>query len=196
VRQALAARGPPCPSTVDTFEAWDTDGDGWLCEAELEAGIRRTLGLELRTEDVQELLRHADTNGDGLLSYREFAAEFGARGGASQLSRAERMLRHRRQRAGVASASAGSGVPGLQGVVMGLDRTESVGREMSKTLTAIGEPSGQFDWRQLAALGTYFVCSGGHASFHGDGRVTTLPGYRPSIAPRAVALTHGCWYCE
>ena len=33
--------------------------------------------LGFSAEETAELLRHADTNGDGLLNYREFVAEFG-----------------------------------------------------------------------------------------------------------------------
>ena len=37
---------------------------------------------------------------------------------------------------------------------------------------------------------------GGHVRFHGDGGVTTLPGYRASLSPRGVLLSVGKWYYE
>merc|ERR1711871_253024 len=92
VRSAIAASGQ---SVMAVFEEWDEDRDGWLSHIELEKGLVR-LKLMLSTEDVAELLRHADQNNDSLLNYREFAAEFTLRGAGTQLSRAERLLKNRK----------------------------------------------------------------------------------------------------
>jgi hypothetical protein len=193
VRSAISASGK---SMMAVFEEWDEDNDGWLSQVELEKGLVK-LKLMLSSEDVVELLRHADQNNDSLLNYREFAAEFALRGATDQLSRAERMLKNRKAAPRAKDdAKRGQGIAGLQGVVEGMDRTVSLATTMSASLTSTGEPSGQFDWRRLASLGQYFICSGGQAQFHGDGRVTTVPGYRPSVSPRGVALTQGKWFYE
>ena len=189
VRSAISASGK---TMMAVFEEWDEDNDGWLSQIEMEKGLIK-LQLMLSSEDVVELLKHADQNNDSLLNYREFAAEFSLRG-ANQLSRAERTIKNRKSLP--AAAQRGSGIVGLQGVVEGMDRTVSLASTMSATLTSAGEPSGQFDWRRLASLGQYFISSGGQAQFHGDGRVTTVPGYRPSVSPRGVALTQGKWFYE
>jgi len=63
------------------FHIHDLDGDGWLQYGELLAMVRagmeeeRTLGGAESPEELADLvLSEADENGDGLLSYREFAA--------------------------------------------------------------------------------------------------------------------------
>ena len=92
VRSAISTSGK---SMMEVFEEWDEDNDGWLSQVEVEKGLIK-LKLMLSSEDVVELLRHADQNNDSLLNFREFAAEFTLRGAANQLSRADRMLEKRK----------------------------------------------------------------------------------------------------
>ncbi len=58
------------------FRVYDTDGDGFISEAELEAGMRRMVGRGMADEQLaaiaaQTLAEH-DSDGDGRLSLEEF----------------------------------------------------------------------------------------------------------------------------
>ena len=88
----------------------------------------------------------------------------------------------------------GVGVKGLQDVVQGLRRSDP-GRDLSASLKEIGEPSGQFDWRRLASLGTHFVCGW---TCYDPWRRACVHSARmlSSLSSRGVALTHGKWYYE
>lgn len=55
----------------ETFAACDLDGDGFLNAAELHY-MMESVGEMLTDEEVGEMLRDADFDGDGLLSYEEF----------------------------------------------------------------------------------------------------------------------------
>jgi len=186
VRRAIASSGK---SLAETFRAWDADGDNWLSQEELEKGLV-SLKIGLAAEEVVELLRHADLNGDGFLNYREFAAEFTLRSAILGVSRVDRMLARRREDK-VPINAAGQGILGLQG--MAHARHMGGGEESSEAHAS--DPAGM-DWRQLASLGKRFLTSGGHVRFLGDSRVSTRPGYCASLSPRGVILTSGKWYFE
>jgi hypothetical protein len=49
-----------------------------------------------------------------------------------------------------------------------------------------------YSFAQLSNLGVPFLRSGGAATFYGD-VLSTLPGYRPTITPRGIALPSGKW---
>ena len=57
-----------------------------------------------------------------------------------------------------------------------------------------GSPSKSksYTYAQLSNLGLPFLRSGGAATFYGD-VLSTLPGYRPTITPRGLALPFGKW---
>ena len=58
------------------FRVYDTDGDGYVSEAELEAGMRHMVGGSMTDEQLAATAAHTlaehDTDGDGRLSLKEF----------------------------------------------------------------------------------------------------------------------------
>lgn len=65
-------------SVEKAFHDMDSDGDGYVTEDEMLAGLRR-LGVQVVADDVRAILRASDTNGDGYLDLREFAKRFAPR---------------------------------------------------------------------------------------------------------------------
>ncbi|MGH9212903.1 MAG: EF-hand domain-containing protein [Acidimicrobiales bacterium] len=63
-----------------SFDMVDGDGDGYISAAELQR-LMQVLGDDITAERAAEMIRRADSNGDGLISLDEFAA-FMRRGGA------------------------------------------------------------------------------------------------------------------
>ncbi|KAE8670785.1 putative calcium-binding protein CML16 [Hibiscus syriacus] len=59
-------------SVVGAFKAFDRDGNGSITAAEL-AGTMAKLGHPLTFRELSEMMREADSNGDGVLSFNEFA---------------------------------------------------------------------------------------------------------------------------
>lgn len=55
------------------FRAFDRDGDGFITAAELAHSMAR-LGHALTVQELTEMIKEADTDGDGRISYSEFAA--------------------------------------------------------------------------------------------------------------------------
>jgi len=53
----------------------DTDGNGFVSQTEFRNAIRK-LGLGFSSREIDQLLSKIDTNGDGKISYPEFAANF------------------------------------------------------------------------------------------------------------------------
>lgn len=61
----------------ETFDRLDRNGDGVLSRADLLAHARdRVLGNEQRRAAMIQRLKHADTDGDGRISFEEFVAAF------------------------------------------------------------------------------------------------------------------------
>ncbi|KAI6677223.1 hypothetical protein NL676_038019 [Syzygium grande] len=56
---------------VEAFRAFDSDDDGQITGAEL-GGILRSLGYNISEQEVDAMMREADSNRDGLLSLAEF----------------------------------------------------------------------------------------------------------------------------
>ena len=52
---------------------FDTDGDGFISAFELGQALA-SLGESRTVEDLHEMIRAVDVNGDGQLDYEEFAA--------------------------------------------------------------------------------------------------------------------------
>lgn len=49
------------------FAVFDTDGDGSITREEL-GNVMKSLGENLTDQELEDMLEHADTNGDGLIS--------------------------------------------------------------------------------------------------------------------------------
>ncbi|XP_037505745.1 calmodulin-beta [Rhipicephalus sanguineus] len=57
----------------EAFRVFDRDGNGFITAAELRH-VMTTLGEKLTDEEVDAMIREADTDGDGQINYEEFVA--------------------------------------------------------------------------------------------------------------------------
>jgi len=57
------------------FKVFDKDGNGFISAAEL-IHIMTNLGEKLSDEEVDEMIREVDIDGDGQISYEEFVKRF------------------------------------------------------------------------------------------------------------------------
>ncbi|CAN0876660.1 Probable calcium-binding protein CML16 [Linum grandiflorum] len=57
---------------LEVFQSFDRDGNGYITAAEL-AGSMAKMGHPLSYKELSEMMSQADTNGDGVLSFHEFA---------------------------------------------------------------------------------------------------------------------------
>lgn len=55
----------------EAFKVFDKDENGFISAAELRH-VMCNLGEKLTDEEVNEMIREADTDGDGLVNYEEF----------------------------------------------------------------------------------------------------------------------------
>ena len=55
------------------FSVFDKDGNGYISAAELRH-VMTNLGEKLTDEEVDEMIREADIDGDGQVNYEEFVA--------------------------------------------------------------------------------------------------------------------------
>jgi calmodulin len=53
------------------FKVFDKDGNGYITSEEL-AQVMSNLGEKLSAGELREMMREADTNGDGRIDYQEF----------------------------------------------------------------------------------------------------------------------------
>jgi len=58
----------------DAFHAIDTDGNGFISPNELQ-DMMKILKEDLTEEQLDELIKEAETNGNGQINYEEFAAK-------------------------------------------------------------------------------------------------------------------------
>ncbi|XP_044467174.1 probable calcium-binding protein CML15 [Mangifera indica] len=58
---------------LEVFRAFDRDGNGYITAAEL-AGSMAKIGQPLTYKELTEMIKEADTNGDGVISFNEFSA--------------------------------------------------------------------------------------------------------------------------
>ncbi|CAI9768068.1 unnamed protein product [Fraxinus pennsylvanica] len=57
---------------MGVFRSFDRDGNGYITAAEL-AGQMAKMGHPLTYRELTEMMQEADTNGDGVISFNEFA---------------------------------------------------------------------------------------------------------------------------
>ena len=58
---------------IFSFRVFDKDGNGYISSAELRH-VMTNLGEKLTDEEVDEMIREADIDGDGQVNYEEFVA--------------------------------------------------------------------------------------------------------------------------
>ena len=107
-RDAAARRNPRCQAAVelagdvgaelrrlfkqqrlkmrDAFDDFDIDGDGVVTPGEFRAGLA-SLRLGLTDDQVDDILRIVDKDGDGQINYSEFAVQFGGGASAQELAK-------------------------------------------------------------------------------------------------------------
>ena len=68
IKEAHGKRG-----ILEKFRVFDRDGNGTISSAELKH-VMAKLGEKLSDEEVDEMMRAADINGDGQVDYEEFVA--------------------------------------------------------------------------------------------------------------------------
>merc|ERR1719422_1394077 len=58
---------------LEAFKVLDKDGSGSICESELRQ-IMSNIGEDITDEEIKEMMNEADLDGDGQVSFKEFAA--------------------------------------------------------------------------------------------------------------------------
>jgi len=54
------------------FKVFDKYGNGFISAAELRDGLMTNLGEKVTDEEVDEMIREADIDGDGQINYEDF----------------------------------------------------------------------------------------------------------------------------
>ena len=66
------------PCYREAFKVFDSDGNGFINASELRQ-VMLNLGEKLSEEEVEMMIKEADTNGDGLVNYDEFISMMNAK---------------------------------------------------------------------------------------------------------------------
>uniref|UniRef100_A0A8C2HT83 Calcium binding protein 2b n=1 Tax=Cyprinus carpio TaxID=7962 RepID=A0A8C2HT83_CYPCA len=56
----------------DAFKEFDSNGDGQISITELREAMKKLMGEQLNSRDIDDILCDADLNGDGLVDFEEF----------------------------------------------------------------------------------------------------------------------------
>lgn len=64
-------RADPEQEMLEAFRVFDKDSNGYISSEELRH-VMTNLGEKLTDQEVAEMIREADTNGDGMVDYNEF----------------------------------------------------------------------------------------------------------------------------
>ncbi|XP_026112337.1 calcium-binding protein 2 [Carassius auratus] len=56
----------------DAFKEFDSNGDGQISITELREAMKKLMGEQLNSRDIDDILHDADLNGDGLVDFEEF----------------------------------------------------------------------------------------------------------------------------
>jgi len=57
---------------LSAFKAFDKNGDGFITKEELKLAMKN-MGENLSAKELEEMMKSADTSGDGRIDYKEFA---------------------------------------------------------------------------------------------------------------------------
>lgn len=63
--------GPSDDDVKQVFEQFDADNSGFIDKAEIQK-VCEALGVEASSADIEDLIKAADDNGDGKISFDEF----------------------------------------------------------------------------------------------------------------------------
>uniref|UniRef100_A0A671R8L1 Calcium binding protein 2b n=1 Tax=Sinocyclocheilus anshuiensis TaxID=1608454 RepID=A0A671R8L1_9TELE len=61
-----------CVPSCKHYFAFDSNGDGQISIIELREAMKKLMGEQLNPRDIDDILRDADLNGDGLVDFEEF----------------------------------------------------------------------------------------------------------------------------
>ncbi|KAF7707038.1 calcium-binding protein 2 isoform X2 [Silurus meridionalis] len=56
----------------DAFKEFDSNGDGQITVSELREAMKKLLGEQFNSRDIDEIIRDVDLNGDGQVNFEEF----------------------------------------------------------------------------------------------------------------------------
>ncbi|XP_041088238.1 calcium-binding protein 2a [Polyodon spathula] len=56
----------------DAFREFDSNRDGQISTAELKEAMKKLMGQQLNTREIDEIVKDVDLNGDGLVDFEEF----------------------------------------------------------------------------------------------------------------------------
>ncbi len=65
-------------SLAQAFKVFDKDGDGYITGVELKL-VMKQLGEDLSDEQLADMMREADNNGDGRIDFSEFCKMMGGK---------------------------------------------------------------------------------------------------------------------
>ena len=214
-------------SLREAFRSYDVNNDGWISSSAMETALLaldvggQGGGGELLTKaDVTDLLHHADSNSDGFLNYREFAAQFSdtsqqdavqveeededGEGGDEPLPAPSMVPGSRNGNRGK-GGSLLSNLAAMASVIRlgGGGPSQGAGAGRGKGSSSNAKKEGKnylaqhLSVRRPQDVGQLFLAAGGSATIDpGDNMVSTRSGQRPTIAPRGVLLSKGVYYYE